>query len=176
MILNRNPKNISLLALVVEDLRTHGWDPISQGFWAIFVHRIGNASSSIRIPFFSVLIKFIFRFSTRLIEWLCGITLLHTTSIGRCVRIWHHSGIVINADSIGDGVVIRQNTTIGEVAGKSGRPTVGDRVDIGCGAVILGPVVIGNDAIIGANAVVVSDVPEGAVAAGVPAKIIRTKV
>ncbi|TYC51811.1 transferase [Zoogloea oleivorans] len=172
---NLNPAGVSLFRLVWEDLQTHRWDPLSQGFWALLSHRVGNACSDIRVPVFAILFRVLFRLSTRFVEWFCGITILHSTRIGRRVRIWHHSGIVINAEVVGDDVVIRQNTTIGEIVGKVGRPVIGDGVDIGCGAVILGPVCIGRNAFIGANAVVLSNVPDDAVAVGVPARVIAKK-
>lgn len=77
--------------------------------------------------------------------------------------------------------VIGKQTTIGTqvtVGGRSGHyevPVIGNHVYIATGAKILGPVVIGNNVTIGANAVVIEDVPDGAVVAGVPAKIIKTK-
>ena len=85
-------------------------------------------------------------------------------------------GIIIHGSSvIGDNVTIGAHVTIGGNFGKGGLPRIGDRVRIGPGAQILGPVNIGNDAIIGANAVVLVDVPAGSMAVGVPAKsVLRT--
>jgi serine O-acetyltransferase len=83
--------------------------------------------------------------------------------------------MILHAHSIGDGVHIRQNTTFG-IARKDQEfqlPTIEDRVDIGCGAVILGAITVGHDSVIGANAVVLKDVPPHAVAVGVPAKVIK---
>lgn len=171
---NLNPPGIGLLALLREDLRTHG-DPFEQGFWAIAVHRFGNWRMGIqpkllRAPF-SIIYKILFKF----VEWSCGITLPYTVRIGRRVRIWHHGGMVLHARSIGDDVHIRQNTTFG-VARRDHNleiPTIEDRVDIGCGACVLGHVTIGHDAVIGANAVVITDIPAGSTAVGVPARIIK---
>ena len=84
--------------------------------------------------------------------------------------------MILHAKSIGDDVHIRQNTTFG-IARKDQLhqlPTIEDRVDIGCGAVILGAVTVGHDSVIGANAVVLKDVPPHSVAVGVPAKVVRT--
>lgn len=80
-------------------------------------------------------------------------------------------GIIIHgAAVIGDDVSIGAHVTVGGNAGKGGVPRIGDRVRIGPGAQILGPVTVGNDAVIGANAVVLVDIPEGTTAVGVPAK------
>jgi serine O-acetyltransferase len=111
------------------------------------------------------------------VEWTCGITLPYTVKLGRRVRIWHHGGMVLHAKSIGDDVHVRQNTTFG-IARRDRLyelPTIEDRVDIGCGAVILGNITIGHDSVIGANAVVLKDVPPGALAVGVPAQIKEKK-
>jgi serine O-acetyltransferase len=171
---NRNPAGLGLLALLREDLRAHDGHLLEQGFWAIAVHRFGNWRMGIRpkplrIPF-SLLYKFLFKW----VEWTCGITLPYTILLGRRVRIWHHSGIVINARSIGDDVHIRQNTTLGVVSRDQlgDIPTIGNRVDIGCNVCIAGNVTIGDDSRIGANSLVIADVPPGAIVAGVPARII----
>lgn len=69
--------------------------------------------------------------------------------------------------------MIGQNTTIGGRSGHYEVPKIGDNVDICAGARVLGPITIGNNVVIGANAVVINDIPDNAVVAGVPAKIIR---
>ncbi|MBX7105264.1 MAG: hypothetical protein K1X57_14370 [Gemmataceae bacterium] len=109
------------------------------------------------------------------VEWTCGITLPYTTRLGRRVRIWHHSGMILHARSIGDDVHIRHNTTFG-VARRDDNlaiPVIESGVDIGCGVCILGDVVVGHGSVIGANAVVLADVPPGSVAVGIPARVIR---
>lgn len=173
---NINPPGIGLFALLREDFRTHGSDWLEQGFWAVAVHRFGNwrmdlRPKLVRAPF-SLLYKWLFKW----VQWTCGITLPYTVKLGRRVRIWHHGGMVLNAESIGDEVHIRQNTTFG-VARRDllyQLPTIEDRVDIGCGAVLLGSITIGHDSIIGANSVVLSDVPACCVAVGAPAKVVKT--
>jgi serine O-acetyltransferase len=174
---NRNPIGVSLLELLKEDFRTHEGDPFMQGFWAIAVHRFGNWRMDIRprilrLPF-SLLYKFLYKF----VEWTCGISLNYPVRVGRRVRIWHHGGMILGARSIGDDVNIRQNTTFGVARRgdhRSLKPIIEDRVDIGCGAVIVGPITIGHDSQIGANAVVLKDVPPWSVVVGVPGKIIKT--
>jgi len=103
-----------------------------------------------------------------------GIDLPCETRVGQRLRIEHFGGIIISGDTvIGDDVVLRNGVTIGlRHTGKPGAPRIGNRVDIGAGAKILGTITIGDDAVIGANAVVLKDVPPGALAVGVPARVI----
>ncbi len=98
----------------------------------------------------------------------------HVKHIGSGFMIDHFSCIVIHTDAvIGNNVTIRQ----GSVVGTNGRgvPVIEDGVDIGAGAAVIGPITVGKNAIIGANAVVTHDVPAQATVAGNPAKIIRIK-
>jgi serine O-acetyltransferase len=176
---NLNPPGIGFFALLREDFQTHENDLFSQGFWAIAVHRFGNARMSIRPKLlrapFSIVYKILYKF----VEWTCGISVDYASKVGRRVHLWHHGGMILSCRSIGDDVHIRQNTTFGVRRRNdhvSQRPTIGDRCDIGVGAVILGPITIGHDSQIGANAVVLKDVPPNSVAVGVPAKIVKTSV
>jgi serine O-acetyltransferase len=172
---NMNPAGVGLFALVREDLRTHGGSLFEQGFWAVAVHRFGNwrmgRNKLLRAP-----LTLLYRFLVKWVEWTCGITLPYTVRLGRRVRLWHHGGMILHAESIGDDVHIRQNTTFG-IARKDALhqlPVIEDRVDVGCGVAILGAVRVGHDSVIGANAVVVKHVPPKSLAVGVPAKVLKT--
>lgn len=93
--------------------------------------------------------------------------------IGGGLLIPHPNGIVIHPEAnIGSNCLILQQVTIG-VLDKSGPPCLGNRVDCGAGAKILGKIVIGDDVLIGANAVVLNDIPSKSTAVGVPAKIVK---
>lgn len=105
---------------------------------------------------------------------LTGIEIHPGAKIGRRLFIDHGMGVVIGETAvIGDDVLMYHGVTLGGSKSVAGRrhPQVGNRVLIGAGAQLLGPIVIGDDARIGANAVVVSDVPASATAVGVPAQI-----
>lgn len=173
---NLNPPGIRLLTLLREDLRTYDGNPFDPGFWAVFQHRFGNWRMGFRWKLVRAPLTLLYRVTAYWAELIGGIHLPYTVRLGRRVRIWHHGGIVLHARSIGDDVVIRHNTTFGLASSKQKRaiPTIGDRVDIGCGACILGNVTVGHDAVIGANAVVVRDVPAYATAVGIPARVIKT--
>ena len=172
---NLNPLGIGFLALLREDLRTHDNDFMEPGFWAVALHRFGNWRMGIRPRLLRAPFSVTYRVVARFAELIGGIHLPYTVQLGRRVRIWHHGGIVLHARSIGDDVHIRHNTTFGlaERNRALAIPTIGDRVDIGCGACVLGAVTVGHDSIIGANAVVVTDVPPYSTAVGIPARVIR---
>lgn len=174
---NENPVGLSLSALIKEDLRTHDSLLFEQGFWALAVHRFGNWRMGIRWKLlrapFSVLYRILYRF----VEWTCGISLPYTVPVGRRVRIWHHSGMVLHARSIGNDVHIRQNTTFGVAhrGQNEALPVIEDSADIGCNVCVLGNVRIGAGAVVGAGSVVLTDVPPGTVAVGVPARILAAR-
>jgi serine O-acetyltransferase len=170
-----NPTGIGFLALLREDLRSHGGTIFEQGFWAVAVHRFGNWRMGFRWKPIRAVLTILYRIMYLFVECAAGISLPYTIRLGRRVRIWHHGGIILHARAIGDDTQIRQNTTMGIVSVDRHLeiPTIGDRVDIGCGACILGGVTVGDDCKIGANAVVLRDVPAGSTAVGVPARVIR---
>lgn len=172
-----NPPGIGFLALLREDLHNHGGTVFEQGFWAVAVHRFGNWRMGFRWKLARAPLTVLYRVLYLFVECAAGISLPYTIRLGRRVRIWHHGGIILHARSIGDDTQIRQNTTMGiaSVDRYLEIPTIGRRVDIGCGACILGKVVIGDDCKIGANAVVLTDVPPGSTAVGVPARVVRRK-
>jgi len=172
---NQNPPEIGFFGLLREDLETHDDNLFEQGFWAVAVHRFGNWRMGLPRPL-RMPCTLLYRFLFKWVEWTCGITLPYTVKLGRRVRLWHHSGMILHAAAIGDDVHIRQNTTFG-IARRDKLfelPTIENGVDIGCGVVILGKVTIGADSIIGANAVVLNDIPPLSIAVGIPAKVIKS--
>lgn len=173
---NQNPPGLSLWALIREDKRNHYNSVWEQGFWALAVHRYGNWRMSIRSKLLRAPFSLLYKMLNKWVEWTCGISLPYTVKVGRRVRIWHHGGMILNAASIGDDVQIRQNTTFGVVRTNHNfeLPIIEDRADIGVGVCILGAITIGHDSVIGANAVVLKDVPPFSVAVGVPARVIKT--
>jgi serine O-acetyltransferase len=172
---NGNPPGIGFLALLLEDRRTNGGSILDFGFWAIAVQRFGNWRMGVRFKPFRASLTIAYRVMYFFVEITTGISISYVVSLGRRVRIWHHSGIILNARRIGDDVHIRQNTTFGVISIEREHeiPTIGDRVDIGCGVCILGGVTVGDDCTIGANAVVTTDIPPNSMAVGNPARIIR---
>ena len=96
-------------------------------------------------------------------------------SLGHNLMLPHPNGVVIHEDvAIGDDCMIMQQVTVGMI-GEGQVPTIGNRVYVGAGAKIIGKVVVGDDARIGANAVVTKDVPAFCTAVGVPARLIQRR-
>jgi len=170
-----NPPGMSLLALLREDLRVHE-SLFAHGFVALAVNRFGNWRMSLpralRFPF-----TLLYRFLYGVTLWTARIELPYIVKVGRRVRIWHNGGCVLGALVIGDDVQIRHNVTLGLAhhgAPLTSLPIIEDRVLIGAGACILGPVTIGHDSIIAANAVVTRDIPPYSLVGGIPGKVLRT--
>jgi len=172
---NMNPGGIGFWALIAEDFRTNGGNFGTQGFWVLFWHRFGNWRMSVRPRLLRAPLTVLYLVMAKLGEMLCGISLPYTVIVGRRVVLEHFGGMILIADRIGDDVILRQNTTFGIARANElqSRPTIGNRVDVGVGAVVVGAVTVGDDAVIGANAVVIRDVPPGAVVGGVPARILK---
>ncbi|HRV96442.1 MAG TPA: serine O-acetyltransferase [Anaerolineae bacterium] len=120
--------------------------------------------------------KFLARCLSQLTRWLTGIEIHPGAIIGRGLFIDHGMGVVIGETAeVGDDVTMYHGVTLGGLSGHKVKrqPTSEDGVVIGAGAKILGPVVVGRDSRIGANAVVIKPVPPNSVVVGVPGKIIK---
>lgn len=107
---------------------------------------------------------------------LTGVEIHPGAVIGNRVFIDHGMGVVIGETAeVGDDVTLYQGVTLGGTSLEKGKrhPTLKNGVIVGGGAMVLGPITLGEHAIVGANAVVVKDVPDGVTVAGVPAKIVR---
>lgn len=123
-------------------------------------------------------LKWLARFSAALARWFTGIEIHPGAKIGRRVFIDHGMGVVIGETAeLGDDCTLYHGVTLGGTSWQKGKrhPTLGPGVIIGAGAKVLGPITIGAGAKIGSNAVVVKDVPPGATAVGIPARIIDEK-
>ncbi len=166
-IIDRDPAAKSKLSLILT----------YPGVKAVFFHRIAN---------FFHLAKFhlVARIISQLSRFLTGIEIHPGAKIGRNLFIDHGMGVVIGETSeIGNNVTIYHMATLGGIAPSINsnnqrqvkrHPTLSDCVVVGSGAQILGPVMIGTNAKVGANAVVTKDVPENAVMVGIPAKNVGT--
>lgn len=158
---------------IKEDWKTYEGDLARQGLWVMAVYRFGRWRYGLSSPWLRKPMSLVYKLLKLLSQILTGIDLPCETQVGRRLVIEHFGDIIISGDTVlGDDVVIRNGVTIGlRRTGERGAPVIGNRVDIGAGAKILGSITIGDDAIIGANAVVIADVPPNSLAVGVPARI-----
>ena len=166
-IINRDPAAKSKLSVILT----------YPGVKAIFLHRIANFFS---IAKFDLIARMISQFS----RFLTGIEIHPKAKIGDNLFIDHGMGVVIGETSdIGDNVTIYHMATLGGISPSINsdnqreikrHPTLQDNVVVGSGAQVLGPITVGKNAKIGANAVVTKDVPENGVMVGIPAKNVGT--
>ena len=162
-IINRDPAAKSKISIILT----------YPGIKAVFFHKIAN--------FFSIAkMDLVARIISQFSRFLTGIEIHPNAKIGKNLFIDHGMGVVIGETSeIGDNVTIYHMVTLGGISPSINsdkqrhvkrHPTLMNNVVVGSGAQVLGPVVIGKNAKIGANAVVTKDVPENAVMVGIPAK------
>ena len=163
-----------MFANLRNDLATYKGDWTRQGFWVMVVYRFGRwrytlRSGLVRKPF-SLLYKILYK----TVQILTGIELPCEVELGRNFRIDHFGGIIISGFArFGDDCVVRDGVTVGlRRVDDPVAPRIGNNVDIGTGAKVLGGITVGDNVAIGANAVVLTDVPDNAVAVGIPARII----
>ena len=147
------------------------------GAKAVFMHKIANFFA---VAKFDLIARIVSQFS----RFITGIEIHPKAKIGKNLFIDHGMGVVIGETSdIGDNVTIYHNVTLGGISPSINsenqretkrHPTLHDHVVVGSGAQVLGPIIVGKNAKIGANAVVTKDVPENGVMVGIPARNVGT--
>lgn len=156
-----------------DDLQRHGGSLRNLAFWAMATYRFGNWAAALP-PGWSRVGGKAYGLLAFAVELTSGITLHREVRIGRDFRLVHPGQIKIHPDTvIGDRVEIMHDVTLGTAGARDLPPTIGNDVFIGAGARVLGPVHIGDGARIAANSLVITDVPPGALAIGVPARVVR---
>jgi serine O-acetyltransferase len=149
------------------------WEVITcyPGFHALLIHRVAHL-------LWRAGLRWLARLVSHFSRWITGIEIHPGATIGRRVFIDHGMGVVIGETAeIGDDTTLYHGVTLGGTSWNKGKrhPTLGRSVVVGAGAKLLGPIVVGDGAKVGSNAVVVKDVPPGATAVGIPAKIIEDR-
>lgn len=140
---------------------------------AIVSYRLGQWCRRCKSPVIGPIFRSMHVVLHAIITLIVGIYLPRGASIGPGLRIHHFGGIVISPNVvIGCNCTLRNNVCIGNRHGGYDVPTIGDNVEFGVGSVVIGNIHVGNNACIGANAVVLTDVPENTSAVGVPARLI----
>ena len=162
-------KNIS------NDLKTYKGDWTCQGFWVMVVYRFGRWRYNIKTSFIRKPFSLFYKILFKLVQIVSGIELPCEVDVGKNFRIDHFGDIIISGYAkFGDNCVLRNGVTVGlRRVEEPFAPKIGNNVDIGCGAKILGDITVGDNVRIGANAVVLDNIPSNSIAIGIPARIIN---
>ncbi len=141
------------------------------GLHAVIGYRVAHGLHRVGVPVLPRLLM-------QLVRWFTGVEIHPAATIGRGLFIDHGMGVVIGETTvIGENVTLFQGVTLGGTGKERGKrhPTIGNNVVIGTGAKVLGNITIGDHSMIGANAVVIRDVPEHSTVVGVPGRITKTR-
>ncbi len=141
------------------------------GVWAIMIHRVAHWLWINQL-------KWVARMISTFARWITGIEIHPGARIGRRFFIDHGMGVVIGETAeVGDDCTLYHGVTLGGTSWEKGKrhPTLGDNVVVGAGAKVLGPILVGDGARIGSNAVVVKEVPENATVVGIPGHVVAPK-
>lgn len=166
-----------LCSLIREDWLANGRDWTKPGFRALAVYRFGVWRMSVSNKIVRAPLSVCYRFLFRRVRNRYGIEFPYSVKAGRRIVIEHQGAIVIHGCvEMGDDCIIRQGVTLGnrDMNAAFDAPILGRQVNVGAGAKILGKVRVGDGAAIGANAVVLKDVPAYGVAVGVPASLVSS--
>ncbi|MEQ1776626.1 MAG: serine O-acetyltransferase [Burkholderiales bacterium] len=149
------------------------WEVITcyPGFHALLMHRVAHC-------LWGAGLNWLARFVSHWARWMTGIEIHPGATIGRRFFIDHGMGVVIGETAeIGDDCTLYHGVTLGGTSWNKGKrhPTLARGVVIGAGAKVIGPITVGENAKIGSNAVVVKDVPAGATAIGIPARVVESQ-
>ncbi len=178
MMTQTNPNTLGFWTQLREDWQAHGCDWTKPGFRAVAVYRFGVWRMTIQPKLLRAPFSLLYRSCYRHVRNVYGIDLPYTVKLGRRVIIEHQGAIVIHGHSqIGDDSIIRQGVTLGNryLDRPLEAPCLGERVNVGAGAKILGALTLGDDVNIGANAVVLIDVPSQQTAVGIPAQLLKSR-
>ena len=173
-----NPNEVgrrSLISLIKSDISVNRRNP--KGLLLAILYR--TAHSCLFLPSYAMPLGYIWILFYKLVtEYILGTEIHWRSQIGPCLTIYHGYGLVVNSSArIGSGCILRHAVTIGVKAtnGEHAAPIIGNNVDIGVGAIILGGITVGNDCIIDAGSIVTKSLPDGVIAAGNPARVIKLR-
>jgi serine O-acetyltransferase len=162
-----------MLEHIRADLRSYDGHWGAQGFWVMVIYRFGRWRYGVKPALLRKLLSALYKFLFKVVQIITGIEFPCEVTVGERFVIDHFGGIVVSGYAVfGDDCRIRNGVVIGlRNVSDPCAPRIGNNVDIGTGAKLLGPITIGDNVLIGANAVVVRDVPSDSIAVGIPAVI-----
>jgi len=168
---------MNFFTFIVQDWKANAGN--TKGRIILFCFRMANFCSTRRLYFFLGFLYIIFY--RIMIEWVLGIEIPWNVKIGRNLRLFHGQGLVIHKKTvIGHNCTLRHCTTIGITQQADGlpglSPVIGNHVDVGSNACIIGPVQIGDYVKVGSGTVVVKDVAANSTVVGNPGRVIRKEV
>ena len=165
-----------MISRLRREWRNYGRDPFSFTLWAILTYRFGAWQLGLRRGPLRWLSYPVFFGMQKTVEVVSGIWVGMHAELGEDVHLVHSGNIKINGQAvIGARTSIMHDVTIGENMGRPGVPTVGEDCLIGAGCKVLGGITIGDGATLAPNSLVITDVPAGATAMGVPARVLPQK-
>lgn len=145
---------------------------LQMGTLAVIVYRFGRWAGGLRVPVLRPLLFFAYWILNMAVMVGAGIAVHAYSRIGKGFVIHNFSCIFVLAESMGENCTVNQGVTIGNIRGSSHPPVIGNNVYFGAGCKVLGSVSIGNNVVIAANSLVITDVPDDCTVAGVPARIV----
>jgi serine O-acetyltransferase len=157
--------------------RYGGWRHLlrEQSLWAVVWFRFGSALNRIQPAPLRRIVLVPWWFIFRLLEAFVGVSLPLGVQAGGGLRIWHFGGIFVHPNTvIGRNCTLRQGVTLGNRRNEGDAPTLGDNVELGACAQVLGAVHVGHGAKVGAMSLVLNDVPPGSTVIGIPAAVVPT--
>lgn len=167
------PYTLIMFEHIRADIAAHGGNWGAQGFWALLVYRFGRWRYGVRPALLRKFFSLIYKVLYKLVQIITGIELPCEVKLGKNFVIDYFGGIIVSGyATIGDNCRIRNGVVVGlRCAEDRCAPQIGNNVDIGAGAKVLGNIRVGNNVAIGANAVVLCDVPDDHIVYGVPAVV-----
>lgn len=160
---------MNLIGRIKLDIAANSNPPNGKGRFIVVLYRLANYFTCHKNLVVKLIGLPISKFYYYLCTWIMGVEIPAKTKIGTGLQVWHAEGLVINSASIiGNNVVLRHTTTIGNKYPGSPCPVIGNNVEIGAHTIIIGGITIGENSIIGAGSVVTKSVPPNSVAYGNP--------
>lgn len=150
-----------------------GWlaTALEPGTLAVMVYRFGRCGRSLRVPVLRQLVAVLYYALFYLVQMFTGISIQAYADIGRRFVVRNFSCIFVLAERIGDDFTVCEGVTVGNIRGKPRLPIIGNNVYLEPGCKILGNVTIGDNVVVRANSLVLSDIPSNSIATGNPARV-----